>query len=491
MGIEFDMFDHAKFSPVPSIFGGMFLGLFCFAFFRLLGRPLGVSGNLRCALLPTAHDAKAAVPGEFFLRLSFLAGMLFSAIIAAVFHPHLLQTVPKSPTATPKWGGDTFWYIRYLVGGVVVGFGTTMSNGCTTGHGLAGLSRLSLRSFVAVGCFMASAMAFGTAMNVSQDFQMPEDDYAVASPSRSLSAYIVIVIAVAALAAAIGPNFYYASSGQQESSQSRTIRICIISFICAFGAGSSLVLGGMALPSKIAAFLDFRNWDPSLMFLMAGAHVLQMPLTLLLLEPKVEKGIPPPVCFIEVDGQVSGKPDNFGWTIRGINKRGGVDKRLVVGALSFGVGWALCCACPAPAILRLAAFDAHTSSPWPSVHNLCLCLAWLACFALGSYLCPAPPSCSLPAEYLEYDTSARGSSEDVRRGDSDSITGGANGQKSMPVQLSTAPKTKASHPPVVVASNGMHGMAIPFQDPPTGYPYAMQSANLNMGALPMLYRGAA
>lgn len=122
-----------------ALAGGVLIGLSATLLLWLDGRVAGVSGILNGVLFPAAGDVS--------WRLAFLAGLVVAAGLYMAF-------VPGAPV--PR--GD-FSRIGLVAAGVLVGFGTRMGNGCTSGHGVCGLGRLSGRSFAAVAMFMATAIA--------------------------------------------------------------------------------------------------------------------------------------------------------------------------------------------------------------------------------------------------------------------------------------------------------------------------------------------
>jgi uncharacterized membrane protein YedE/YeeE len=133
--------DWNHFTPWASLAGGVLLGLASALFIMLNGRILGISGIL-AGLLPFKR-------ADSLWRLSFLAG-LFAA-------PWLVQALaPGDWLATPRIEASTG---LVLVSGVLVGLGTRFGAGCTSGHGVCGLSRMSPRSIVATGLFMAAGFA--------------------------------------------------------------------------------------------------------------------------------------------------------------------------------------------------------------------------------------------------------------------------------------------------------------------------------------------
>jgi uncharacterized protein len=126
-----------NFTPVSALAGGVLIGLASVWLLAANGRIAGVSGIL--------HGLFAQPPGERVWRAAFIAGL-----IAAGLAWHLFVDV------APRQGFGLGWA---ALAGALVGFGTRVGGGCTSGHGVCGLGRLSVRSLVAVVVFMASGMA--------------------------------------------------------------------------------------------------------------------------------------------------------------------------------------------------------------------------------------------------------------------------------------------------------------------------------------------
>lgn len=120
--------------------GGAMIGTAAALLFALNGRIAGVSGVLGTLVLdrPT---------GEAPWRALFLVGLVLGALLMSLLRPDL----PASTLQT-GWGG-------MIVAGLLVGFGTRMGSGCTSGHGVCGMARLSRRSILATMTFMAAGFA--------------------------------------------------------------------------------------------------------------------------------------------------------------------------------------------------------------------------------------------------------------------------------------------------------------------------------------------
>ena len=134
LGSDVMMIDWANFAPWTSLLAGVILGASAGAFALLNGRVAGISGMLSSLV------SKAEGKSE---KLLFMLGMLLAPLLWQLF-----QTLP----AIEFTAG---WELT-LIAGVLVGFGTRYGSGCTSGHGICGLSRLSPRSMVAVLSFMAT-----------------------------------------------------------------------------------------------------------------------------------------------------------------------------------------------------------------------------------------------------------------------------------------------------------------------------------------------
>jgi hypothetical protein len=137
--------DWNHFTPWMSLAGGILIGLASAMFILVNGRILGVSGILGGLLAPKVRDAS--------WRVAFLLGLFVSPLAARLLFPSDWISIPRIDAG---WG-------TLIVAGLMVGLGTRYGAGCTSGHGVCGLSRLSPRSLVATLSFMAAgfAMVFG------------------------------------------------------------------------------------------------------------------------------------------------------------------------------------------------------------------------------------------------------------------------------------------------------------------------------------------
>jgi uncharacterized protein len=128
------------FTPIASLAGGALIGLSAVMLMGLTGRIAGVSG-IAARLLPPYTD------DELRGRLAFVVGLIAAPLV-------LLVVSGKLPPQTIQANGSIL-----MLAGFLVGFGSVWGNGCTSGHGVCGLSRLSVRSLVATATFMAAGIA--------------------------------------------------------------------------------------------------------------------------------------------------------------------------------------------------------------------------------------------------------------------------------------------------------------------------------------------
>jgi uncharacterized membrane protein YedE/YeeE len=126
----------AAFDPVSALLGGALIGLASVLLMLLTGRIAGISGIFAGLI--------AAGPGDRGWRLAFVAGLIAAPLVAALVHP---LPMPRMP--------DSWWLIAGA--GLLVGFGARLGGGCTSGHGVCGIARLSARSLAATAIFMAAA----------------------------------------------------------------------------------------------------------------------------------------------------------------------------------------------------------------------------------------------------------------------------------------------------------------------------------------------
>ncbi|HYN53637.1 MAG TPA: YeeE/YedE family protein [Methylotenera sp.] len=127
--------DWINFTPWISSIGGLLIGFAASLLIVFNGKIAGISGILAGLLTP--------VSGELLWRIAFVSGLILSPLVY-----HLVAPLPSVQIHSNAW--------LIMIAGVLVGFGSRYGSGCTSGHGVCGISRFSRRSFVATACFISS-----------------------------------------------------------------------------------------------------------------------------------------------------------------------------------------------------------------------------------------------------------------------------------------------------------------------------------------------
>ncbi|USD42726.1 YeeE/YedE family protein [Vibrio sp. SCSIO 43135] len=123
--------------PWESLFGGILLGVSAVLLLLVNGKVAGISGVINGLLAPKS--------GDYAWRLLFVLGMVSGGVLSVMM---LGIDAPSTQSSS---------LLALSLAGLLVGFGTRMGNGCTSGHGICGIGRLSKRSIVATCVFMAVA----------------------------------------------------------------------------------------------------------------------------------------------------------------------------------------------------------------------------------------------------------------------------------------------------------------------------------------------
>jgi len=311
-----------NFTPYHSMAGGLLLGVATAMSMVIKGDILGISGIVGGVVKGKHGEAN---------RWLFIAGLVTGGTALKTVYPAALGA-----TDAPMW--------RSAVAGLLVGAGVTWGNGCTSGHGICGNARLSSRSmgytliFMGSGFVSASLMQSGSSITFASA-PIPSTQDLTTLAFQILGLHLLAYLAVTGMATAkmIQPN------------AARSLVTFMDGSLFALGLGVS----GMTSPLKVAQFLDVSSgsWDPSLMFVMGSALLLNLPLMQgIIMSGALQKPMlsrtfsyPPPRAM---------------------------DTKLIVGGVLFGAGWGLGGACPGPAIVSLL-------SPSPVM------LVWNVTFLLG------------------------------------------------------------------------------------------------------------
>ena len=130
--------DWANFTLLNSLFGGILIGIAAIIIFLTNGRIMGISGILGNLMTLKETD-------QIYWRIAFLLGVLIGPLIFTILFKEIKSEMVANTTFL-------------IISGFLVGLGTSLGNGCTSGHGICGLSRFSIRSIVATLFFVISGM---------------------------------------------------------------------------------------------------------------------------------------------------------------------------------------------------------------------------------------------------------------------------------------------------------------------------------------------
>ncbi|CAD8165109.1 unnamed protein product [Paramecium octaurelia] len=306
--------------------GGLLIGLATSIHYLLKGRVTGFSGIF--------YSLITFDKNSFYWKLSLMSSVVLSSSLLFKYYGFTPILEGASPSFDPINQISKIGYIGAAIAGFLVGFGTKLGNGCTSGHGVCGLPRLSVRSMAAVASFMTFGILTATLKDqvvLEQPTQLLIDNANITNTAAMVISGILTLIGI------IG----------QTKQNKKTMIDAIISSVVGLVFGSGLVISGMAKRSKILGFLTFnKSWDPSLMFVMLGAVSLNL------------------ITFNLLDKPILAEK----WDLP-TNKK--IDFKLLLGASIFGIGWGIGGLCPGPAFSLFPQFTAQ------------IACVFLPCLALG------------------------------------------------------------------------------------------------------------
>jgi len=276
----------------------------------LTGRILGISGL-----------AKGFVTNQITSwRTAFMVGLLGGGYVAHTITPAVFDALPP-----------TYTLARAGLGGLLVGVGASLGNGCTSGHGICGLSRLSPRSLAYVMTFMLAGAAAATLTGTAEALGIAPLAATFARPPDDVWYSGGLLLAAAALSQA---GLGALAERVKDKKPVELLAEAAAGVFFAFG----LVFAGMVRPTKVAGFLSVTHpaWDPSLMFVMGGAILVAMPAYQYVMR---KKGSVKPLLTNAFTLPTSTS----------------VDLKLLLGAALFGAGWGISGMCPGPGLVALAA----------------------------------------------------------------------------------------------------------------------------------------
>ncbi|ORY26766.1 hypothetical protein BCR39DRAFT_540138 [Naematelia encephala] len=306
------------FTPVHTALGGFLLHLSTSDLLADTGRVFGISGVLDGAIFG----------GSERWRWSAVAGLVLGPLLARLLG---LQTIMPDP-GMAAWADQSMG--RLGVAGLLVGLGSKLGSGCTSGHFLCGVARLSPRSFVATATFFTTAVLTANLFPAPITASVPA--YTLQVPSATTTARLTLGVATLLLANSARRRYF--STLSNPPAMVRLVPFFLEGLTFSLG----LLLSGMASPLKVISFLrilpPWAKFDPSLVMV-------------------VLTGVLPNALHYARLKSTSSTPDSlkprYSWESWQVPRRSDIDRPLLLGSALFGVGWGLSGVCPGPAIVAL------------------------------------------------------------------------------------------------------------------------------------------
>ena len=320
-----------SFTPVQSTLGGILIGLSAAGTLLVHGRIAGISG-----MVHGLRDWSNVEDVKF--RLTFLLGLVGGASLLAGAPGVVLLAGGASPVTVAL--GLPLW--RYAVAGLVVGAGTKLGHGCTSGHGVCGLGRLSVRSIVNVLAFLVAGILLAS-FTFTRGELLGVAPTTVPADGGEFAWQTVVVFVLPLIAIALAVKF-------------NQPRVSHLTLGAVFGFG--LAISGMTEPTKVIGFLNVRSghWDPSLMCVLSGAVLVSFASYRF----KALSKVAAPMLDLKFS----------------VSTNTTIDVRLVLGGVLFGLGWAVAGFCPGPVAANI--FQLGFVAP-----------TWLACMLIGGIVAQA------------------------------------------------------------------------------------------------------
>ncbi|KAE8414124.1 hypothetical protein BDV36DRAFT_266360 [Aspergillus pseudocaelatus] len=312
------------FTPVHTSLGALLLFQSSSGLLLHNGAVFGISSLLSGSVLRPTRD-----------NVPIIAGLLSSVVPIYLFVPSLIPLYPPGPNS---WASVA----STLATGFLLGWGTKNGRGCTSGHMLCGLSRLSPRSFIATAIFFTSALLTANLVSGGQNIPPCPSGVPCYTPVYPSTAELIFMIGTTALT--FVTNWFTVPQKLDRSEKSRTL----FSYLAGLQFGMGLFFSGMANPAKVLRFFafptDLARFDPSLALIILFGIGPSL-ITFLTAKPGQktdglgDKPTPPTLAD--------------GWRLPTATVAD-IDWRFVTGAAAFGVAWGLRGVCPGPAVLRAA-----------------------------------------------------------------------------------------------------------------------------------------
>ncbi|CAE6440559.1 unnamed protein product [Rhizoctonia solani] len=344
------------FSPIQTLIGASMLGISAYHVLILNGGVLGVSGFAHrttswvifksrqhaCKDTSKGDTPDDASPDPDHLALLSITGLLAGGLGLGLFYRPLETQLQAQITDVYATTSATLAQRAGLaLAGFLVGIGSKLSNGCTSGHMLCGVSRLAPRSLVATATFFPVGVLTHLLLGRLSAFSF---ELVREEPIGQPNWQAALLLQLPILFYRYGAAFVNGLAGERYARQ-------VVAFMTSFHFALGLAVSGMLRPSKILNFLHLTptaikngTWDPSLAMIILAGILPQALVWVTSLSKHVRQAGTRP-AFAEK------------WSVPmpGPQWWKGIDARLIIGAALFGMGWGMCGICPGPATVLLGA----------------------------------------------------------------------------------------------------------------------------------------
>ena len=309
--------EHTYDKYINGILGGLIMSIASTLHLLLKGKITGISGTL----------FRTITLGDFGYNICFLSGMI---LIPSLFRGFTKKSFYNRILEEPIPYTDSLSIIGFFISGFLVGFGTKMANGCTSGHGVCGLPRLSKRSFAAVSTFLVFGFGLGTLRYyvtfLENDFILDKkrkDEIIIPDNITKIISIIFFCLSIIV--------FILVMIFKVIKDKTYEFKEILISFLIGALFSFGLIESGMAKRHLVILFLSIgKDWDATLICVLGAAVGLNL-ITFKLILKKMEKPI------FHSKFQLPDKTE--------------IDAKLLIGATIFGIGWGWGGICPGPGVL--------------------------------------------------------------------------------------------------------------------------------------------
>jgi uncharacterized protein len=346
------------FTPVQGLIGGSLIGLSAATLLLFNGDIMGASGIVSTTLL---QPRKTLSDSSMLWRSVFIASFLLTSQLFLGNNAKADPLMQRPPMVSA---------LGYVIGGFLVGFGTKLGNGCTSGHGICGMARLSKRSFVAVASFMTTA--FITSFLVTGPLA-PRTEFLRSDETPVFESVLGNAITVLSVLGAIFHSRATPAMGVAVQTYSNHRRKTWPAMAAGALFAIGLSISGMIFSAKVHGFLNLSgisdgSFDPTLATVMGGGALVSFLSYQMVKGHNVVKHSNTMDCPLALNDSCA-QTGKFS-----VPSSTTVDAQLLLGAAMFGVGWGVAGLCPGPALFHAATGSVSVVSQW-----------WPAFWA-GSYL---------------------------------------------------------------------------------------------------------